>query len=93
MAKRGYRKNGKSGRGTGRRALSPRQRITILRAQRVSARRRKGRRSGRAKNNVSYWIGKGVKTVGKKATLGVAGYVADLQDLNEAGRQARKKGQ
>jgi len=74
------------------RRLSPKQRITILRAQKASARKRRGRHKF-GKNNVSYWIGKGTKAVGNKATLGVAGYVADLQDLNEAGRRARKRGQ
>lgn len=66
--------------------LTSRRRSSILKAQRISARKRKN-----SKDTVGYWIGRGVKKVGNKATLGVAGQIADLKELNDAAVRAKKR--
>lgn len=67
--------------------LTPRRRQSILRAQKISARKR----HVRPKDTVQYWIAKGVKKAGNKATLGVAGMIVNLQEAHESGKKRRKR--
>lgn len=67
--------------------LTPKRKQSILKAARISAQRRRSK--GISKNTVGYWIAKGVRKGGDKATLGVAGYVVSLKDLNNASRRKR----
>lgn len=67
--------------------LTPKRKQSILKASRISAQRRRSR--GLSKNTVGYWIAKGVRKGGDKATLGVAGMVVSLKDLSEAKRRKR----
>jgi hypothetical protein len=66
--------------------LTPKRRSSILKAQRISARKRKN-----SKDTVGYWIARGARMAGNKGTLGVAGMVADLKELNDAAVRSKKR--
>jgi len=69
--------------------LTPKRKQSLIKAARISAQRRHSRSAGVSKGNVGYWIAKGVKKAGDKSTLGVAGMVVSLKELNDQGRRRR----
>lgn len=50
--------------------LTPKRRASIIKAQRISARKRK--KSVRGKDTVGYWAAKGVKKTASVATMGMS---------------------
>jgi hypothetical protein len=67
--------------------LTPKRRQSILKAQRISARKK----HTSAKNQVGYWIAKGVRRAGNKATLGVAGMIVNLKEINDIENRKRRR--
>lgn len=68
--------------------LTPRRRQSILKAQRISARKK----AIRPKDTVGYWVAKGVRKAGNKATLGVAGHIVELQEGYQKVKRRRRRG-
>lgn len=82
----GIAKNGVSFRGTGRYVLTPKRRTSILKAQRVSSRKRKLR----AHDTVGWWLAKGVKRGASKATFGASGAIAEFLETAKASKKKRR---
>jgi hypothetical protein len=62
----------------GRYKLTPKRRQSILKAQKISARKR----HVRPKDTVQYWVAKGIKKGGNAATFGAAGIIADVAEAH-----------
>lgn len=82
----GIAKNGVSFRGTGRYVLTPKRRTSILKAQRVSSRKRKLR----GNDTVGYWLAKGVRRGASKATFGASSSIAEFMDNAKASKKKRR---
>ena len=58
--------------------LTPRRRQSILKAQKISSRKR----HVRPKDTVQYWVAKGIKKGGNAATLGAAGVIVNVAEAH-----------
>lgn len=67
--------------------LTPRRRQSIIKAQRISARKRKVRGS----DTVGYWVAKGVRRGTSKATMGASSMIANFLDENKEYNQRAKR--